>query len=240
MVTQSTRHRPWAGPNRKRRRIATAIAAGMTMMFVLLIPAPVAAAGDPIIFNARDGFKLYPNQANPSGPWSYRRTAPNGSRPLLQNFSRNAEPCGPSGDDINSWFGPEVLDLPAVSRNATGSDAHPCGAFFPAGALMAHPGGDHKVVIRWTSPKAGSIRIRAAVIDRDANCGDGVRWVIQLNNQPAIAKGNIPNGGWVKRLRTGPYHVDVGSRLELRLGPRGTNSCDSTQVRLRIALQPET
>ena len=83
---------------------------------------------------------------------------------------------------------------------------------------------------------AGSIRIRAAVIDRDDSCGDGVHWVIQLGSQPAIAKGDIPNGGWVTGLRTGSFHVDMGSRLELRVGIRGTNSCDSTQVRLRIAL----
>jgi hypothetical protein len=239
MVTRSTRQRPWAGPNRKGRRIATAVGAAMTMMFVLLIPAPVAAGGSAIIYNARDGFQLSPNQTNPSGPWSYRRSAPNGSRPLLENFSENAEPCGPSGDGINSWFGPEVLDLPAISRNATGSDASPCGASFPEAALMAHPGGKHQLVLRWTSPMAGNIRLRAAVIDRDAFCGDGVHWAIQLGHQPAIAKGNIENGGWMKGLRTGSYPVDEGSQLELRLGPRGTNSCDSTQVRLSIALTPD-
>lgn len=224
----------------KFRPAAIRAAVAIAVAFALLVPAPVAAGtSSPIIFNARDDFRLSPNEANPSGSWSYRRTAPDGSKPLLENFSPNAEPCGPSGDGINSWFGPEVLDLPAVSRNATGSDAFPCGAFFPERALMAHPGGEHKLVIRWTSPTAGSIRIRAAVIDRDNFCGDGVDWVIQLGNQPAIAKGNIPNGGWVKGLRTGSYHVDVGSRLELRLGPRGSNSCDSTQLRLRIALTPD-
>jgi len=239
MITRSASHGLSREPQAKRRRVAGGAVASVAMALAVLIPAPVAAGGgSTIYYNARDGFKLSPNQANPSGPWSYRRSAPDGSRPLLDNFSENAEPCGPSGDDINSWFGPEVLDLPAISRNATGSDAFPCGAFFPEHALMAHPGGEHQLVLRWTSPMAGTIRVRAAIIDRDAYCGDGVYWAIRLDNQPAIAKGRIDNGGWMTGLRTGPYPVDAGSRLELRLGPRGSNSCDTTQLRLRIALTP--
>lgn len=227
--------------SRKLRRAATRAAVAITVAFVLLVPAPVAAGtASPIIFNARDDFRVSPNEANPSGPWSYRRTAPNGNKPLLPNFSTDvSNVCGPSGEGQQVWFGPEVLDLPAVWKNTTGSDAFPCGAFVPAGALMAHPGNEHAVVIRWTSPIAGSIHVRAALIDRDDFCGEGVNWAIRVLGQPPIAKGNIPNGGLAK-VRAGWFHVEQGSRLELRVG-RGPdhNGCDSTQVRLRIALSPD-
>lgn len=224
----------------KFRRAAIRAAVGIAVAFALLVPAPVAAGtASPIIFNARDDFRASPNEANPSGPWSYRRTAPNGSKPLLPNFSTDlSNVCGPSGEGQEVWFGPEVLDLPAVWKNTTGSDAFPCGAFVPAGALMAHPGGEHAVVIRWTSPTAGSIHVRAALIDRDDFCGDGVHWSIRVLDQPHIARGNFPNGGSAK-VRAGWFHVDPGSRLELKIGPGGTNSCDSTQVNLKIKLLPD-
>ena len=210
-----------------------------TMALIALSGSPVAAGSAPLItFNARDDFLVSPNQANPSGPWSYRRAAPDGSRPLLENFSTDAAPCGPSGEGIESWYGPEVLDLPAVTRNATGSDAFPCGAFVPEGALMAHPGGDDAVAIRWTSPTAGSINVRVNLTDSDSFCGDGVQWAIRIVGQPPIAKGSFPNGG-TARVRAGGFHVDEGSRLELKIGPGGSNSCDSTQTNLRIELSPD-
>lgn len=220
-----------------RRTLVAMALSTMTLMAVGGVP--VAAGGtSSITFNARDDFRFSPNQANPSGPWSYRRAAPDGSRPLLENFSTSAQPCGESGEGIESWYGPEVLDLPAVSRNATGADAFPCGAFVPAGVLMAHPGGDDAVVIRWTSPMAGSIHVRATLIDADAFCGDGVQWAVRILGEPVIAKGSFPNGGSAK-VRAGWFHVDEGSRLELKIGPAGSNSCDSTQTNLRIELVPE-
>ena len=237
MVTQSTRYRPWVGPGEKGRRAAIGAAASMALIVVLLIPASVAAAKSPMIYNARDDFQVSPNQANPSGPWSYRQRKSSGAKPLLGEFWTDHFLV----PGLETWHGQQVSTsnkdkLPFVGVNRTGSDQHPLGIDWPTGALLVHPGRSHPVILRWTSPMAGSIRIRAAVIDRDDSCGDGVHWVIQLGSQPAIAKGDIPNGGWVTGLRTGSYHVDMGSRLELRVGIRGTNSCDSTQVRLRIAL----
>jgi hypothetical protein len=201
------------------RVAATAVTIALAV--ILLVPAAVAAGGPAtIIYNAREDFQASPNQENPSGPWSYRRTAFEGDRPLLENFSSSAEPCGPSGEGMESWFGPEVLDLPAVSKNTTGADAFPCGAFVPKGALMAHPGGDHAVVIRWTSPVAGSIRVRSNLVDRDSFCGDGIHWSLQVLGQPRIGRGNIPNGGSAKiRGRGRATRAEAGTRRlkQLRL-----------------------
>jgi hypothetical protein len=224
----------------KRRRAATRAAVVVALAFAFLIPGPVAAGGaSPIIFNARDDFRVSPNEANPSGPWSYRQTKGPG-KPLLDEFFTDHFFV----PGLETWHGQTVSTsikdkLPFVGVNATGSDQQPLGIDWRAGALLVHPT-DSDVVIRWTSPMAGSIRIRAAVIDRDNNCGEGVNWVIQLGNQPPIAKGNIPNGGSIKGLRTGSYRVAVGSRLELRVGKGPDHAgCDSTQVRLRIALSPD-
>ena len=228
------------------RRTTTRIVVAMATMLFLLLPATVAA-GQPTgtSYNARTEFQVSPNQANPSGPWSYRRVLPDGSKPLLHLFATGVtNTCGSSGEGQNVWFGPEALDLPAVWKNTTGGDAFPCGAFVPKGALMVHPMDDDNdatkqaVVIRWTSPAAGSIHIDAVIIDRDGFCGEGVNYAIQIGRQPYIAKATLQNGGSAE-VSSGWYHVEEGSKLELRVGSGTDHSgCDSTQVNLKVRLMP--
>lgn len=203
MVVRSTRNL---------RRAATGASVATAVAFVLLVPVPVAAgSASPLVFNAREDFRVSPNQANPSGPWSYRRTAPDGTKPLLENFSTSAEPCGSSGDGFQSWFGPEVLDLPAVSKNATGADAFPCGAFVRKGAMMAHPGGAHAVVIsgrvRWqarstferdssiVTPSAETVSIgRSACSDSHPSLGATSRTAVRPGFAPAGSTSRRPRG----------------------------------------------
>ena len=85
---------------------------------------------------------------------------------------------------------------------------------------------------------AGSIYVRVALIDRDDFCGDGVDWSMRVLGQPHIARGNFPNGGLAK-IRAGWFHVEEGSRVELKIGPGGSNSCDTTQVNFKIKLLPD-
>ncbi len=208
---------------------------------MLLVSSPVAAgAPSTLTFNARGDFQAAPNQANPSGPWSYRQQLGNGSKPLLGEFWTDAD----FTEGLEMWHGDQISTsekdkLPWVGVNTTGVEQHPVGIDWPAGALLVHPGYVEPVIVRWTSPEAGRIRVNAAVVDRDASCGDGVHWVIQLDNRNAIAKGVINNGGHVK-VRTGSIAVVAGSRLELRIGVRQTNSCDSTQIRFVIELTPSS
>jgi hypothetical protein len=212
----------------------------------LLVPVPVAAGvAAPIVFNARQDFQVSPDQANPSGRWSYRQTGPGSLRPLLAEFITDhfAVP------GLQTWQGTEVSGgdqdkLPWVGVNTTGSDANPLTVSWPAGALLAHPGTDEAVVIMWQSPKEGLASVRVSLVDRDPNCGDGFGWSIRRTHHRTLAAGSVPNAGSVSANRTGypllaGIDVDPGTRIELRLdkGP-GDAACDSTQVKLTIRLRP--
>jgi hypothetical protein len=234
----------WRSRGAAARVAVLAVVSGLA----LLVPVPVAAdTATPIIFNARDDFRVSPNQANPSGPWRYRQTGPGRHHPLLDEFW--TDHFGMPG--LETWHGQEGSSggekdkLPWVGVNTTSSDVDALGIDWPAGALLVHPGHNAAVMIVWRSPKEGLVRVRATVIDRDDDCGDGVRWSIRLSHRHALAAANIPNGGSAKVNEhgypaLGAIDVDPGSRIELRIGigPGGTNSCDSTQVRLTITLWP--
>ena len=201
---------------------------------------PVMAGSSTIVFRAGADFQTSPAEANPSGSWSYRQ-AVGSRRPLLNEFWTD-QAFVPG---LETWHGQQISmnerdKLPFVGVNTSGSDAHPFGIDWPAGALLVHPSSTNAVVIRWRSPGPGSVGIRAAVIDRDSNCGDGVSWVIRLRDQATVAKGNFPNGGSAS-VRSSAYRVETGSLLELSvgMGSAGNHGCDSTQVNLRIDLLPD-
>jgi hypothetical protein len=211
---------------------------GSSLALMAYSPA-AAATPSQLVYNAREDFLVAPDQANPSLPWSYRHAGRH--TPLLAKFS--TDHFGVEG--LETWHGDQVSTsendmLPWVGVNSTGEDLHPLGINWPAGALLVHPGFTRAVVIRCQSPHAGSIFVRAALIDRDESCGDGVSCAIRLAGQSAIARGVFPNGGSAI-VRSGWYQVQEGSLLDLRVGvgPNGDNQCDSTQVRLRILLQPD-
>jgi hypothetical protein len=221
------------------KRAAVGIA--VTSFGLLLLVPSEAAAGSPtlIAFNAREDFLVAPDQANPNGAWSFRRSG--SGTPLLRGFW--TDQFGVPG--LETWHGRQVSTgdkdkLPWVGVNASGQDLVPQGVDWPAGALLVHPGASRSVVIRWQSPKSGSVRVRLGLIDRDDNCGDGVSWSLRLLGQPTIAKGAFPNGGSAS-IRSGWYRAEAGALLDLRVrgGNGGDISCDSTQVRLTIALQPD-
>jgi choice-of-anchor C domain-containing protein len=199
----------------------------------------------PLVFNAADGFRVAPNQANPSGVWSYRQKDPGGGRSLLTYFDASAEDL----EGLEAWSGTEVEPdhLPSVTYNNTGHDQpldhyHFGGTSpLPAGGLAAHPGADHPVVIRWTSPSAGLVSIRLGLLDLDprfggTSWGDGVRGSIGKPRHPVVS-GAIANGGQqapiVVRIR-----VRAHDRIELKINGAGDHHGDTTQVDLTITLFP--
>ena len=217
------------------RRAATRAAVAISVAFVLFIPAPVAAGtAAPLVFNAAHDFLVYPNEANPSGPWSYRMKDPDGSRPLLANFDPNREVDG--WEAWSGTLGPWIL--PVVAYNNTGSDYYVDGYPLPAGGLFAHPEATHPVVIRWTSPSAGRIAIQLILIDRDPMCGDGFGWSIGKVRHPVVS-GTVPNGG-TAAANVARIDVHAGDRIDLKIsaGANHNDSCDTTQVGLTIKLLP--
>ena len=220
------------------RRAATRAVVAISVAFVLLIPAPVAAGrAAPLVFNARDGFQVSPNQANPSGVWSYREKHKDGTYPLLTNFDASLSDV----DGMEGWFGSEGPPwyLPAVWYNNSGIDQPVCcpTSPLPAGGLFAHPGGSYPVVIRWTSPRAGVVSIRLGLIDRDMLLGDGIAWSIGKPHHPVVS-GAFGNGGQLEPIVI-RIRVQAHDRIDLKInrGPT-TNSADTTQVDETITLYP--
>jgi hypothetical protein len=206
----------------------------------ILLPSTVVA-GTPsvIVFDAKDDFRTFPNQANPSGPWSYRQRKSNGHQPLLAEFWTDQYLI----HGLETWHGTVVSRpgdaQPNVGVNTSGSDQFINGtSFWPAGALLVHPITTGAVIILWRSPKEGKVDVRASLIDRDATCGaDGFRWSIRRAQESPMASGLVPNGGSVK-VSFAAIRVHRGTGIELRIGSGNSQECDSTQVRFRIALTP--
>lgn len=236
MVVTNTGRNSRAGL-RRRSRYGLSSLLGVLGAALLLPGTVVAGTPSVLVFDARDDFRASPNEANPSGPWSYRQRDRHGHRPLLAQF-RTDWFLVPG---LEVWHGTEIYDPgnvePHVGVNTSGSDQLVQGAVvWPAGALLVHPGKRAAVIIQWKSPKAGKISVRAAMIDRNSVCGDGFRWSIRRAHHSPLVAGLVPNGGSATAFLAA-IKVDRGSAVELRIGTGpGSFQCDSTEVRLRIVL----
>ncbi len=217
--------RPW--------RIVARAAIAVSVGLVLLIPGPVAAGSPtPIVFNAREDFRLSPNEANPSGAWSYRQTYSDGTRRLLTHFDSSfADVEGfEAWSDDNAYL--SWPWTPAVSYNNTGGDF----SYVPADRLFVHPSNEHAIVIGWKSPGAGYISVRLRLTDLDNGGGDGVGWSIGKRHNPFLA-GTIVNGGAVE-ASVAQINVRAGDRIDLKVNALSDQGWDTTQVGLRIIFWP--
>jgi hypothetical protein len=227
---------------RLRRRSRYGLRALLVVVGLALLLPSTVVAGSPsvLVFDATDDFRVFPNQANPSGPWSYRQTKPDGRRPLLAGFSTDQFLV----PGLETWhtelYDPGNSQIPMVGVNTSGSDQLAQGAIvWPAGTLQVHPGRrGTAVIIQWRSPKEGKVNVRASLIDRNVACGDGFRWSIRRVQKSPVASGLVPNGGSAA-VFLAAIDVNRGTGIELRIGtgPGGTR-CDSTEVNFRIVLTP--
>ncbi len=95
----------------------------------------------------------------------------------------------------------------------------------------------------------GTIRISGGVTDADANCGDGIAWILDHRAAGALtelASGEFSNGG-AQRFDKGKgaeqlksIAVQVGDRIELLVLPKKDYACDTTIVDLTIALADDS
>ncbi len=210
-------------------------------------PAQVAANdAAPIRFDARADFRVSPNEANPSGTWSYGLQRTGGRVALLQGFF--SDHFGVAG--LETWHGGQRSTgprdrLPWVGTNRSGADADPFGVDWRAGAMLAHPGAEKDVVIMWRSPGHGRLRISGRLVDRHPDRGDGISWVIKRRGRERLASGRVANGGATAfspaaHARLGGVRVIPNTVIMLRIGagPSGDIGCDSTEVALRLAFRP--
>jgi hypothetical protein len=94
---------------------------------------------------------------------------------------------------------------------------------------------DRLVVVGWRSPITGLVQVGGGVTDRDAKCGDGIDWSVDLD-AATLSSGAIPNGG-AETFTAGlggdkiaQVPVRVGDFLYFVVGPGPYRDyvCDST------------
>lgn len=160
-------------------------------------------------------------------------------RKLLTKPTRNV--AGMSG--VDGWISADGRPDPCVIANNTDHPVTLATLTIPARSVSVHPGPATGVGIGWTSPIAGSVRIRGRVADGDPNGGDGIDWRVERSRGDRIetlADGGFPNGG-TQDLAAGAGHerlnaIDVqpGDVLQLTVFPKANYTCDTTIVDFEI------
>jgi hypothetical protein len=145
---------------------------------------------------------------------------------------------------VDGWIGADGRPDPCVIANDTDHPVTFSTLTIPAKSLSVHPGPRTGVGIGWTSPIAGTVRIRGHVADGDPNGGDGIDWRLERSRADAIetlADGGFPNGG-TQDFADGAGHerltaIDVqpGDVLQLTVFPKANYGFDTTIVNLEIA-----
>jgi hypothetical protein len=134
--------------------------------------------------------------------------------------------------------GPGNDTLPAIGINTTDQTQTYSTLTWPAHAVRVHPA-DNPVIVGWQSPISGRVRISGLVRDMDANCGNGVRWSVDLGAR-RLASGSLANGQ-AQRFSEGQNgtalqdtSVSQGELLYWVVDPNGEVGCDSTELTIRI------
>jgi len=198
-----------------------------------------AIAGPALSWNLSRDIMLHTTATNPDGVWTYM-SAPMGS--LLQQgtytaLSQFQLPCAGILQS-RCWTTPAAngplvfvsdIDQPTYVFNAD------------AGVPVVAGNSTDAVVVRWTSPFSGNIKISGRFSDITSNmwCGDGVNWHIAKGNN-TLASGALnftttPDGK-VFSLST---NVNSGTNINFIVdaGPNGDSTCDATELDLLITQQ---
>jgi hypothetical protein len=187
----------------------------------------------PTVWDFGEDFRVDPNQENPSqdshgnaDTWSYRFAATGdqaspAQHDLLPDFNTG---------DPNRWqYAAGMYGVPHVGvRPSPEGEVHP-----------GNPGESHEVVVvRWTSPVAGTVQVSGAVTDWDNGGGDGIEWWLYAGPSGSVSQlgsGSFDNGG-NESLGSHDVTVAVGDYVYLAVGPRTTSLYDTTEVDLTITL----
>ncbi len=147
---------------------------------------------------------------------------------------------GASG--VLAWKG--KADTPSVTANTTAEPLKLLTFTLPPRSISVHPGPTSGVVVGWTSPINGKVRISGFLSDGDPAGGDGVGWAIDLRKgqgRRELASGDLPNNG-AQALAQGQsgdnlaaVAVEPGDRIELVVLPKNGHTCDTTRVDLVIS-----
>lgn len=223
-----------------------------------LISEPLAVSqaetiADPLIWDLKEDFRVWPNQANPNpdsygnaGIWSfmYSTTAHDPSAyALITQFYPNAG----GNPGLQGWEGPEPTGYPNsgapnFGMNTTGQPIVMDPKYIvPPGVVTAHPDSSQPAVLGWRSPFTGAIAIEGGVTDICNMYGDGILWSIDKNSS-TVASGSIPNEGaqlfkdGTNGNQLGNIPVHQGDFIYFLVAPGGDYYCDQTQLDVTITM----
>jgi pimeloyl-ACP methyl ester carboxylesterase len=205
----------------------------MVALCPALLAAPALAATS---WDMLRDFRPAPQQANPSGVWSYLQTqdSQNYRNYLLLPTFTAAALGGISG--LEQWSGTDQYGdadyLPEVGVNETGSSQTYKTFAWPSHTLKVHPDSGNDVVVRWTSPISGTVSVKGSVDHIDDACGDGILWYIDKDGV-ALASGSVYQSTQDFGAGTGgsalaSIPVSAGDAIDFGVNDNGDVNCDST------------
>lgn len=222
-------------------KLAACALAAATFGSAFAGPAPSWNLSRDVYLAASLGHNGNPQGANPDNTvWSFLSVplsqVHTGPYSLLSNFQA---PCsGWSGAGTGwCWRNSAGSLEPAVWTNDQ-SQIYST-PYIEAGMPHLHPSPTEAVVVRWTSPVAGKIRMLGKFADVDSVCGNGVKWWIDQNTTTiaqSLLSNTSPGEGKVfdKSLT-----VAIGDEIKFIVGPGagGNHVCDTTDLDVLITQQ---
>jgi hypothetical protein len=190
-------------------------------------------------------------EMNPNGVWSYFVSAKfdidASNYEFMTNYYGN---CGQTQRACHNYADTD----PSVSISKVTGDytanfntavTIPGGSVFVHPSHILNPNSMRYVIIRWTSPIAGSVQIQTSFNNFDGQCGNGIDWFVRLNNANLSGgTGTLSNGGNTGTLSF-DADVSAGDTIDFVVGPRSiieqdNYGCDSTALYARISEKGET
>ncbi len=172
---------------------------------------------------------------NPDGVWTYMSSATPHVESTYQPMLSFSQPCPFSTATrcwrTNSGTDPTVLISDISQQILT----------FPAQAAVPiiHPGPTSAVIVRWTSPVTGTVKVRGRFSDIDSACGNGVKWFLDKGNT-ILLNGSLVNTGSGDGITFAQTTTVLTGDSLYFIVNRGANNdyvCDSTELDVLITHQ---
>jgi hypothetical protein len=191
----------------------------------------VGATGNQISFNQ-----------GAEGVWYFMRGHTTDHNPQLYRFIRrfNAPAVLATGNPAPAGFSQweEPGGPPGILFNFTDGPVRPEGFDVPPRTVDMHPGPDMLVIVAWKSPVNGNVRIRGSFSDLDANCGNGILWSIDRDEETLLSH-DLANGA-AQRFDLKNVWVRTSDVLYFIVDPKDFDYvCDSTALDLTISYVTE-
>ncbi len=128
-------------------------------------------------------------------------------------------------------------ELPCVLANSSAATLRIPGTLLPH-SLAVHPTPTQCALVGWRSPTAARLRMEARIQHAHTDCGNGVRWAIELRRgalRLQLASGVAIDGTAVLTTAATDLPVQPGDEVVVLIGARdGDHTCDLTAIDLTL------